>query len=78
MTTIKVISCNAFEVGGDAPEDSFYVEAVIEHPVRTATHRPTGFAFYTREEAEAFALEVFLAGELESSEWVTPRGRPLN
>lgn len=72
-----VKTCHAFEVGGDAPAGSFYVEAFLQDG-RTAYHEgPTGYAFFTEQQAAKLANDVFLAGSINTEHWLSARGRPL-
>lgn len=74
---LSIKTCHAFAVGGDAPDHAFYVEAFLNDG-RTAYHNgPTDCAFFTEQQATQLANDVFLAGSINSENWLSARGAQL-
>lgn len=76
--TLKVKYCNAFQVGGDAPDDAYYVEALLEDGRRVFHRGPMSVSFFTKEQAESLATRVFLTAKLNPEHWQTGRGGFVN
>jgi hypothetical protein len=59
----------ADKVGGDAPDDAYYVRALVG-PGKFMFHEgPREVEFFTREQAESLAVRVNAAKSINAAHW---------
>ena len=71
---MKAFTATANQVGADAPDSAYFVEAMIGDG-KVAYHRgPANVAFFTKEQAEIIARRACRTGNINPAHWMNARG----